>query len=55
MTYLNGLANVYVRFNACLYTPEENVSIDKVWEETLTELEFANAQGIWDSMRVAGT
>ncbi|KAK0720988.1 hypothetical protein B0H67DRAFT_600314 [Lasiosphaeris hirsuta] len=38
-------------FPAMLYTPEGRVVTQKVWDETLAELEFAGVRGILDSMR----
>jgi hypothetical protein len=39
------------RFAAFLYTPEGKVVIERVWEETLAELEFAGVRPILESMR----
>jgi hypothetical protein len=39
------------RFAALLYTPEGKVVIERVWEETLAELEFAGVRPILESMR----
>ncbi|KAL0256801.1 hypothetical protein SLS55_009198 [Diplodia seriata] len=38
-------------FAAFLYTPEGKVVTERVWEETLAELDFANVRAILDSMR----
>ncbi|KAF2267912.1 NAD(P)-binding protein [Lojkania enalia] len=38
-------------FNAYLYTPEGQAAIQRVWDETLTELEFAGVRAILDSMK----
>jgi hypothetical protein len=38
-------------FPALLYAPERNATIERVWEETLAEFEFADARGIIEAMR----
>lgn len=44
---------IFSSFPAYLYTPEANPVIQKVWDETLAEFEFANARGIIESMKTA--
>jgi hypothetical protein len=39
------------RFPALLYTPEGKVLIERVWEETLDELDFAGVRQILESMK----
>lgn len=39
------------RFAAMLYTPEGQVVIDRLWEETMAELEFAGVRQILNEMR----
>ena len=34
-----------------LYTQEGNKIADRLWDETMTDLEFANVQGILATMR----
>ena len=41
----------YCRFAAFLYTPEGKVVTERVWEETLAELEFAGVRPILESMK----
>lgn len=38
-------------YNAFLYTPEGREAADKLWEETMKELEFAGVRGIMESMK----
>ncbi|KAF2494351.1 short-chain dehydrogenase/reductase family protein [Lophium mytilinum] len=38
-------------FAAFLYTPEGKIVRQRVWEETMTELDFAGVRGILESMR----
>ncbi|KAK0625082.1 hypothetical protein B0T17DRAFT_617218 [Bombardia bombarda] len=38
-------------FPALLYTPEGKVAIDRLWDETLAELDFAGIRAILDSMK----
>jgi hypothetical protein len=35
-----------------LYTPKGKVLVDRVWEETLAELEFARVRSILEDMNV---
>ena len=46
-----ALANKTRRFASVLYTPEGQKLIDKVWNETLAELSFANVEAIVRGMR----
>lgn len=39
------------RFAALLYTPEGEVLKERVWEETLAELDFAGVRGILEQMK----
>jgi hypothetical protein len=34
-----------------MYTPEGKQIIDRLWEETIAELNFADVQGILDGMK----
>ena len=45
------LAKVDYRFAAFLYTPEGKVVTQRVWDETLAELDFAHVRHALDSMR----
>ncbi len=40
------------RFAALLYTPEGEVLIQRVWDETMAELDFAGVRAILESMKV---
>jgi hypothetical protein len=37
-------------FPKIMHTPEGKRATEKLWEETMTELEFANARGVLSSM-----
>jgi hypothetical protein len=41
----------FVSFAAFLYTPEGKAVIQRVWNETLAELDFAGVRLILESMR----
>ena len=47
----SSIAKFVRRFAAMLYTPEGKVLTDRVWEETLTELDFAGVRTILESMK----
>lgn len=34
-----------------VYEPQSQAAIDRLWKETLNELEFADAQGILQNLR----
>ena len=40
-----------VRFASYLYTTEGRVVTQRVWDETLAELDFAGVRGILESMK----
>lgn len=42
----------FYRFNSILYTSEGKELIEKVWQETMGELSFADVRGIVSSMNV---
>lgn len=44
-------SNVRSRFVQLMYTPEGKRIIEKLWQETLEELRFANVQGILEDMK----
>lgn len=50
---LKSFANASRRFASLLYTPEGKVITQRVWDETLAELDFAGVRDILDSMRAA--
>ena len=40
-----------IRFNAMLYTPEGQKIADRLWEETMRELAFADVEGVLKGMK----
>lgn len=40
----------FTRFATVLYTPEGKQIIERLWDETVVELKFADVQGILRSM-----
>ncbi len=45
------LAKAFRRFAALIYTPEGKVVTERVWDETLAELDFAGVRSILNSMK----
>jgi hypothetical protein len=45
------VANRHRRFAGFLYTPEGKVVIDRLWDETMAELDFAGVRTILDSLQ----
>lgn len=46
-----NLAAFRFRYNAFLYTPEGKEAADRLFEETMDELKFADVRGILESMK----
>jgi len=42
---------ILLRFATLLYTPEGKTITDRLWEETMEELKFADVQGRLEAMK----
>jgi hypothetical protein len=49
LSFSDFFPNKYCRFASLLYTPEGEVAMQRLWDETMAELDFAGVRTILDS------